>query len=104
MMSCSLPILPVLQPLPSINTSQDFPIHIGIKVSLKKNKMKNSLKFIFPWKCYKGKAGLPKTVNNKETKQTNNSILDIIVCNVLCCQFSPSVSISVLWKFSCKLS
>ncbi|XP_071057668.1 polypyrimidine tract-binding protein 2 isoform X1 [Onthophagus taurus] len=32
MMSCPLPIVPVLQPLPSINTTApDFPIHIGIK-------------------------------------------------------------------------
>lgn len=31
MMSCSLPVVPILQTLPSINTTQDFPIHIGIK-------------------------------------------------------------------------
>lgn len=34
MMSCPLPIVPVIQPLPtSLSTNQtDFPIHIGIKV------------------------------------------------------------------------
>uniref|UniRef100_A0AAR5PQ16 RRM domain-containing protein n=1 Tax=Dendroctonus ponderosae TaxID=77166 RepID=A0AAR5PQ16_DENPD len=31
MMSCSLPIVPVLPSLPSLTTSQDYPIHIGIK-------------------------------------------------------------------------
>ncbi|KAF7272508.1 hypothetical protein GWI33_014708 [Rhynchophorus ferrugineus] len=31
MMSCSLPIVPVLPNISSIQTSQDFPIHIGIK-------------------------------------------------------------------------
>lgn len=34
MMSCPLPIVPVIQPLPTLNTQADFPIHIGIKVSL----------------------------------------------------------------------
>lgn len=34
MMSCPLPIVPVIQPLPTTLSSQtDFPIHIGIKVS-----------------------------------------------------------------------
>lgn len=36
MMSCPLPIVPVIQPLPALNTQPDFPIHIGIKVSLNK--------------------------------------------------------------------
>ncbi|CAH0556060.1 unnamed protein product [Brassicogethes aeneus] len=31
MMSCSLPIVPVIQTLPSLSAAQDFPIHIGIK-------------------------------------------------------------------------
>lgn len=33
MMSCPLPIVPVIQPLPTLNSQTDFPIHIGIKVS-----------------------------------------------------------------------
>ncbi|KRT85715.1 hypothetical protein AMK59_1777, partial [Oryctes borbonicus] len=32
MMSCSLPIVPVIQPLSTLNSQADFPIHIGIKV------------------------------------------------------------------------
>ncbi|XP_068897477.1 polypyrimidine tract-binding protein 2 isoform X1 [Tenebrio molitor] len=31
MMSCPLPIVPVIQTLPTINTQPDYPIHIGIK-------------------------------------------------------------------------
>lgn len=34
MMSCPLPMVPVIQPLPALNTQPDFPLHIGIKVSL----------------------------------------------------------------------
>ena len=32
MMSCPLPIVPVIQTLPTINSQPDYPIHIGIKV------------------------------------------------------------------------
>ncbi|XP_017780647.1 PREDICTED: polypyrimidine tract-binding protein 1 isoform X2 [Nicrophorus vespilloides] len=31
MMSCPLPIIPVIQTLPTLSTQSDFPIHIGIK-------------------------------------------------------------------------
>ncbi|VEN62450.1 unnamed protein product [Callosobruchus maculatus] len=31
MMSCSLPVVPVIQSLPSLAAAQDFPIHFGIK-------------------------------------------------------------------------
>ncbi|KYB25387.1 hypothetical protein TcasGA2_TC034450 [Tribolium castaneum] len=31
MMSCPLPIVPVIQTLPTINSQPDYPIHIGIK-------------------------------------------------------------------------
>lgn len=34
MMSCPLPIVPVIQTLPTINSQPDYPIHIGIKVSV----------------------------------------------------------------------
>lgn len=32
MMSCPLPIVPVIQQLPNLNSQADFPINIGIKV------------------------------------------------------------------------
>jgi hypothetical protein len=37
-MSCPLPIVPVIQTLPTINTQPDYPIHIGIKVSFESQK------------------------------------------------------------------